>query len=58
MRVHRELRKVLDPNTILNPGKMFEVSQKAKFIEKALSGQTDYTMTNEELEARDVYDNR
>ena len=24
MRVHRELRKVLDPNQILNPGKMFE----------------------------------
>ena len=24
MRVHRELRRVLDPNGILNPGKMFD----------------------------------
>jgi hypothetical protein len=26
------------------------------FIEKALAGQTDYALTNEELEARDVYE--
>jgi hypothetical protein len=30
--------------------------QKRQFIERALSGQTDYTLTNEELEARDNYE--
>jgi hypothetical protein len=29
---------------------------KRRLIERALSGQTDYPMTNEELEARDVYE--
>ncbi len=28
------------------------------FIERALAGQTDYALTNEELEARDVYETR
>jgi Arc/MetJ family transcription regulator len=27
-----------------------------KFIERALSGDTDFSLTNEELEARDVYE--
>jgi Arc/MetJ family transcription regulator len=30
--------------------------QKRQFIERALSGQTDYASTNEELEALDVYE--
>ncbi|MBI3850475.1 MAG: type II toxin-antitoxin system VapB family antitoxin [Verrucomicrobia bacterium] len=30
--------------------------QKRQFIERALSGQTDYRLTNEELEARDLYE--
>lgn len=30
--------------------------QKRQFIERALSGRTDYTVTNEALEARDVYE--
>jgi len=30
--------------------------ERRAFIEKALAGQTDYPLTNEELEARDVYE--
>jgi hypothetical protein len=30
--------------------------EKRQLIERALSGLTDYPMTNEELEARDVYE--
>jgi Arc/MetJ family transcription regulator len=30
--------------------------QRRQFIERALSGQTDFSLTNEELEARDVYE--
>lgn len=30
--------------------------ERREFIEKALAGQTDYALTNEELEARDVYE--
>ena len=32
--------------------------ERRAFIEKALAGQTDYPLTNEELEARDVYETR
>jgi Arc/MetJ family transcription regulator len=32
--------------------------RKQRFIERALSGQTDYGLTNEDLERRDVYDPR
>lgn len=32
--------------------------QKRQFLDRALSGQTDYGLTNEELEARDVYEAR
>jgi Arc/MetJ family transcription regulator len=32
--------------------------ERRAFIEKAMAGQTDYPMTNEELEARDVYETR
>mgnify|MGYP001563241898 CR=1 FL=1 len=32
--------------------------QKRRFIERALSGQTDCAVTNEELEARDLYEAR
>ena len=32
--------------------------QRRAFIEKALAGQTDYGLTNEELEARDLYETR
>lgn len=32
--------------------------ERQAFIERALSGQTDYALTNEELEARDVYETR
>jgi Arc/MetJ family transcription regulator len=30
--------------------------ERSAFIEKALAGRTDYALTNEELEARDVYE--
>lgn len=32
--------------------------ERASFIERALSGQTNYALTNEELEARDLYETR
>ena len=32
--------------------------QKQKFIERVLSGETDYALTNEQLEAQDVYEAR
>jgi hypothetical protein len=32
--------------------------QRRAFIEKALAGQTDYPLTNEQIEARDVYETR
>jgi len=32
--------------------------QRHALIERALAGQTDYPMTNEELETRDVYETR
>jgi hypothetical protein len=32
--------------------------QRQAFIEKALAGKTDYALTNEELEARDVNETR
>ena len=34
------------------------LQEKRAFIEKALAGQTDYALTNEELEARDKYETR
>ncbi len=33
-----------------------KLQERQKFIERAVSGQTDFSMTNEELEARDVYE--
>ena len=32
------------------------MQDKRRFIEKALAGETDFSLTNEELEARDVYE--
>jgi len=32
--------------------------ERQEFIEKALAGKTDYALTNEELESRDVYETR
>ncbi len=32
--------------------------ERQKFIERALSGKTDFSLTNDELEARDVYEAR
>lgn len=32
--------------------------QRQAFIEKVLAGETDYALTNEDLEARDVYETR
>ena len=34
------------------------MQERRAFIEKALTGQTDYALTNDELEARDVYEAR
>jgi Arc/MetJ family transcription regulator len=35
-----------------------KLQERQKFIERALSGQTDFTSTNDELEASDVYEAR
>jgi hypothetical protein len=35
-----------------------QMRQRRALIERALGGQTDYPLTNEELEARDVYEAR
>lgn len=32
--------------------------KRQKFLERVLSGRTDYALTNDELEARDVYEAR
>lgn len=32
------------------------MQEKKRFIEKVLTGQTDFSLTNEQLEARDVYE--
>jgi hypothetical protein len=32
--------------------------QRQKFLERALSGQTDFSLTNDELEALDIYETR
>jgi len=32
--------------------------EKEEFIERALSGKTDYGLTNEQVEARDIYEAR
>jgi Arc/MetJ family transcription regulator len=32
--------------------------ERQKFIQRALAGETDYALTNDELEARDVYETR
>ena len=32
--------------------------QKRQFVERVLSGQTDYALTNQELEDQDVYETR
>ena len=35
-----------------------KMDERRKFVEKALSGKTDYALTNDELEARDIYETR
>lgn len=35
-----------------------KLRERQKFIERALSGQTHFSLTNDELEARDVYETR
>ncbi|MBI4324605.1 MAG: type II toxin-antitoxin system VapB family antitoxin [Chloroflexi bacterium] len=33
-----------------------KLQERQKFLDRALGGQTDYAVSNEELEARDVYE--
>jgi hypothetical protein len=35
-----------------------KLQERQKFIERVLSGQTDFSLTNDELEAHDVYETR
>ena len=39
-------------------GDFLRMRERRAFIQKALAGRTDYPLTNEELEARDVYETR
>lgn len=39
-------------------GDYLQMQKKRAFIQKALTGKTDYSLSNDELESRDVYETR
>ena len=51
-------QKKMSPAVSRALSEFLKLQERQKFIERALSGQTDFTLTNEELEARDVYEAR
>jgi hypothetical protein len=51
-------QKKMSPAVSQALSEFLKLQERQKFIERALSGQTDFALTNEELEARDVYEAR
>jgi hypothetical protein len=51
-------QKKMSPAVSRALSEFLKLQERQKFIERALSGQTDFALTNEELEARDVYETR
>jgi len=51
-------QKKMSPAVSRALSEFLKLQERQKFIERALSGQTDFTLTNEELEAHDVYETR
>jgi hypothetical protein len=51
-------QKKMSPAISRALSEFLKLQERQKFIERALSGQTDFALTNEELEARDVYEAR
>jgi len=51
-------KKMKSPAVVQAVSEFLQQHQRQQFIERALSGHTDYPLTNDELEARDVYETR
>jgi hypothetical protein len=51
-------QKKMSPAVSRALSEFLKLQERQKFIERALSGQTNFALTNEELEARDVYETR
>ncbi|MGD0206328.1 MAG: hypothetical protein ABSC89_01790 [Verrucomicrobiota bacterium] len=51
-------QKKMSPAVSQALSEFLKLQERQKFIERALSGQTDFALTNEELEAGDVYETR
>ncbi|HEY4984527.1 MAG TPA: hypothetical protein VIJ24_05645 [Verrucomicrobiae bacterium] len=51
-------QKKMSPAVSRALSEFLKLQERQKFIERALSGQTNFALTNEELEARDVYEAR
>jgi len=51
-------QKKMSPAVSRALSEFLKLQERQKFIERALSGQTDFALTNEELEAGDVYETR
>ncbi len=48
--------KKKSPAIIQALSRFLRQQQRQKFLERALSGQTDFSLTNDELEALDIYE--
>ena len=51
-------RKKKSPAVSWALAQFLKQQERQKFLERVLSGRTDYALTNDELEARDVYEAR
>jgi hypothetical protein len=49
-------QKKMSPAVSQALSEFLKLQERQKFIERALSGQTDFALTNEELEAGDAYE--